>query len=98
MLAPTDPNAEAALSIEAIKSDAVTLSDGLVLQTPIVLINGSCFMWDPPPLDGQKALPNGAGWEEWTNEKNMRETWKVLDVVEPKPGECSEDAVRRNEV
>lgn len=83
LLAPTDPNAEAALSIESIKSDSVTLSDGLVVTSPLVLVNGYCFLWDPPKLDSQKALPNGAGWEEWTRDEGI---WKVLDVVEPKPG------------
>lgn len=84
---PSDPNAETGLSIESITSTSFTLSDGLVLRTPIAIVNGYCFMWDPPKLDASKALPNGSGWEEWTSEEALQSVWTIFDVVEPKPGE-----------
>ena len=83
---PSDPNAETGLSIDSITSTSFTLSDGLVLRTPIAIVNGYCFMWDPPRLDASKALPNGSGWEEWTSEEALQTVWKIFDVVEPKPG------------
>ncbi|CAO1633301.1 unnamed protein product [Sympodiomycopsis kandeliae] len=85
LLAPTDPNAEVSLSIEAINPTTITLSDGLVLECPMMILNGYCFLWDPPKLDSNKAIPNGSGWEEWTSEEGMQEIWKLVDVVEPKP-------------
>lgn len=80
-----DPNQEPALAIEAISPERITLSDGLVLTSPVILVNGHCFMWDAPHLD-PGALPNGKGWEEW--EEKIEEVWKLVEVIEPKPGEC----------
>lgn len=73
------------LSVAAVAPNAITMSDGLVLQSPVFLLNGTCFMWDPPALDPDAALPNGRGWEEW--DANKQDIFQILDVVEPKPGE-----------
>ncbi|PWN19783.1 DUF498-domain-containing protein, partial [Microstroma glucosiphilum] len=75
-----------ALSIESITPERITLSDGLVVTSGLILVNGSCFMWDAPPLDSDKALPSGVGWEEWLQgEGRVEEVWKLFEVLEPKP-------------
>ncbi|PWN25169.1 hypothetical protein BDZ90DRAFT_234371 [Jaminaea rosea] len=78
------PDGEPALSIASISPTSITLSDGLVLQCPLFLLNGTAFMWDCPSLPPD-ALPNGKGWEEWLDEGKRKETWAILDAVEPKP-------------
>lgn len=88
LLESTDPDQIPALSIESITPERITLSDGLVVTSGLILVNGSCFMWDAPPLNADRALPSGVGWEEWLQgEGRVEEVWKLFEVLEPKPGE-----------
>lgn len=50
-----------------------------------MVINNNCFLWDAPELDKDRAIPNGVGWEQWEN--GLEESFKLLEVIEPKPGE-----------
>ncbi|CAO1622495.1 unnamed protein product [Parajaminaea phylloscopi] len=77
------PESAAALSIASITPTSTTLSDGLVVKSPLFILNGTCFMWEPPHLDAARAMPNGVGWEEWTQHEG--EIWKLLELVDPKP-------------
>ncbi|CEH13694.1 NADH dehydrogenase [ubiquinone] 1 alpha subcomplex assembly factor 3 [Ceraceosorus bombacis] len=68
--------------VKSMSDSSITLDDGLVIQQPVIFLNGQVYLWDPPHLDTSKATPGGAGWEEW-----QRELWRIFEVVEPKPGQ-----------
>lgn len=56
-----------------------TLSDGLVLPSPVIFLDGVTFMWDvAPPKDGGVDMD----WEGWTPEK-----LKIFEVCDPRPGQ-----------
>jgi NADH dehydrogenase [ubiquinone] 1 alpha subcomplex assembly factor 3 len=59
-------------------SAGFTLTDGLVIPAPIIIIDGVVFMWDVGPPNEQDM-----SWEGWSEEK-----LKVFEVVVPRPGEC----------
>jgi NADH dehydrogenase [ubiquinone] 1 alpha subcomplex assembly factor 3 len=62
-----------------------TLSDGLVIHTPLILLNKQVILWDAPnlkPTAEKPIMPNGLGWEEWSED-----LWKIFEVVSPRPGE-----------
>ncbi|KAI5481037.1 AFG1 family mitochondrial ATPase [Pseudohyphozyma bogoriensis] len=52
-----------------------TLADGLILPSPIIILNGTTFMWD---VGVPKEGPDG--WDGFTEEK-----LKVFEVVSPRP-------------
>lgn len=51
------------------------LTDGLIIPSPVIFLNGTVFLWDvlPPAEDGS--------WEGWSEEK-----LKLFEVVTPRPG------------
>jgi len=56
-----------------------TLSDGLVLPSPVIFLDGVTFMWDVnSPAEGGV----DHAWEGWTQEK-----LKIFEVCEPRPGQ-----------
>ncbi|KAM0749959.1 hypothetical protein T439DRAFT_315326 [Meredithblackwellia eburnea MCA 4105] len=69
--------ADAARPIPQVKSlsaeEGFTMSDGLIIPSPVIFINGALFMWDVPP-------PQEMGWPGWEVEK-----WKLFEVVTPRP-------------
>lgn len=85
LLESNNPEEAPALHVDSITPTQVTLSDGLVCTSPIMVINNNCFLWDAPELDKDRAIPNGVGWEQWEN--GLEESFKLLEVIEPKPGE-----------
>lgn len=70
------------LSVHSLADDSITLSDGLVIHQPAILLNGQALLWDAPLLDTDKAMPSGPGWEAWSDD-----TWRVFEVCTPRPGE-----------
>lgn len=52
------------------------MQSGLLVPTPLLLLNGQVFLWDVPPLSGLDTK-----WSGWT-----KEAFKVFEVVTPKPG------------
>ena len=69
--------ARPAISVASLTPAAgFTLTDGLVVPSPCIFLNGVVFMWDvgPPGED--------FSWEGWSEEK-----LKVFEVVSPRPGE-----------
>lgn len=71
--------ARPAVSIATLSpKDGFTLTDGLVIPTPILLINSVIFLWDvaAPSEDGSM------NWEGWNEEK-----LKAFEVITPRPGE-----------
>lgn len=56
-----------------------TLSDGLVVPAPIIIINGVVFLWDVGPPDVSKN-----SWEGFNEDK-----LKIFEMVTPRPGACA---------
>lgn len=53
-----------------------TLTDGLVIPSPVIFLNGVVFLWDVKAPNEEDF-----SWEGWTEEK-----LKVFEVVSPRPG------------
>lgn len=63
-------------SVASLSANTFTLTDGLVLPSPIILLNGVAFMWDvkaPNPTDGS--------WDGWDPEKLA-----IFEKITPRPG------------
>lgn len=75
---PNDPVAITSLTPNA----GFTLSDGIILPSPVILCPGGCFMWDVghPTQNGKDEM--GREWDGWSEEK-----LKVFEVLNPRPGE-----------
>ena len=61
-----------------------TLSDGLVVPSPIIIIDGTVFLWYVGAPDEQ-----GMSWEVWSQDK-----LKIFETVIPRPGEHSLSRLR----
>ncbi|KAK4699404.1 NADH dehydrogenase [ubiquinone] 1 alpha subcomplex assembly factor 3, partial [Phenoliferia sp. Uapishka_3] len=57
-------------------STGFTLADGLVVPSPVILINGVVFLWDVMP-------PGELEWEGFNEEY-----WKLFEIITPRPGSC----------
>lgn len=55
-----------------------TLADGLVVPSPIIILNGVVFLWDVGPPKSE------VEWEGFNEE-----LWKVFEAVSPRPGVLS---------
>lgn len=53
-----------------------TLSDGLVVPSPIIIIDGTVFLWDVGVPNDQDMT-----WEGWSQDK-----LKIFETVTPRPG------------
>ena len=78
--------------MHSLSDTAITLADGLVIAQPVLFLNGSVLLWDAPPLNVKQAAPSGWGWEAWDDE-----CWKVVEVVEPRPGAWRAAMVQRRD-
>lgn len=65
-----------AISVATITKVGFELTDGLIIPSPCIFINGVVFLWDVKPPG------EGVNWEGWTEEK-----LKVFELVTPRPGE-----------
>lgn len=71
-------------------SAGFTLSDGLVVPSPVLLIDGACFLWDVShPTEGKGKNPMGFDWDGWTREK-----MQIFEALSPRPG--ASDAARES--
>ncbi|PWN46531.1 hypothetical protein IE53DRAFT_382806 [Violaceomyces palustris] len=68
------------VNVKSISENTFTLSDGLVVDSPMMIISGLVFLWDPPKLDPANSAPSGWGWEEWNDE-----LWKIFEVIDDRP-------------
>lgn len=66
--------------------DEIVLSDGLVLPPNCLFLNGHIFTWNTPIVKMLEAMPNGRGWEEWTDD-----IWSIFETVTPRPGKSYAD-------
>lgn len=71
------------IRVANVTKNELTLTDGLVVPSSCIFLNGNVFVWNPPVLDPMNVMPNGKGWEEWTDD-----VWTILEVVHPRPGSC----------
>lgn len=61
-----------AIIVDSISETTFKLSDGIILPSNAVFLNGTAFMWDVPPP--------AFDWPGWT-----QEMFEVFEVVAPKP-------------
>ncbi|CDR37242.1 hypothetical protein NBRC10512_006911 [Rhodotorula toruloides] len=73
---PNDPVAITSLTPNA----GFTLTDGLVLPSPIILCPGGCFMWDVAHPTKNGADEMGREWDGWNEEK-----LRLFEVLNPRP-------------
>lgn len=68
-------------------SAGFTLSDGLVVPSPILMIDGNCFLWDVdhPTVgsrpDGKPKSDLGFDWNGWSKDKLA-----IFETLSPRPG------------
>ena len=60
--------------------DEIVLTDGLVLPPNCLFLNGHIFTWNTPVVKAMEAMPNGRGWESWTDD-----IFTIFEVVSPRP-------------
>ncbi|WFD29494.1 hypothetical protein MSPP1_000503 [Malassezia sp. CBS 17886] len=68
------------IRIAKVTPTKIYLRSGLVLPSTCIFINGKAFVWTPPRIDPQAAMPNGGGWEAWSND-----IWTLLEITAPRP-------------
>ncbi|GAA5854497.1 hypothetical protein JCM9279_006628 [Rhodotorula babjevae] len=73
---PNDPVSITSLSPKA----GFTLSDGMVVPAPILLIDGQCFLWDVQHPTSEGKDPRGFEWDGWSVDKV-----KVFEALSPRP-------------
>ncbi|GAA5898516.1 hypothetical protein JCM8208_004686 [Rhodotorula glutinis] len=73
---PNDPVSITSLSPKA----GFTLSDGMVVPAPILLIDGQCFLWDVAHPTAEGKDPRGFEWDGWSVDKV-----KVFEALSPRP-------------
>lgn len=69
------------IRINKVSSMGVQLADGQEYPPTCVFLDGRAFVWTPPAIDKTKAMPNGHGWEAWTND-----IWVLFELTTPRPG------------
>lgn len=72
------------IRVSNVSKDEIVLSDGLVLPPNCLFLNGHIFTWNTPVVKMMEAMPNGRGWEGWTND-----IWSIFETVTPRPGMCA---------
>lgn len=60
--------------VESITETTFKLTDGIILPSSCVFVNGVAFMWDVPPPSFE--------WRGWS-----KDMFTVFETVSPKPGE-----------
>ncbi|GAC95648.1 hypothetical protein PHSY_003224 [Pseudozyma hubeiensis SY62] len=89
-------NAGSTVVISSTSPTSLTLSDGLVLSEPVVVLNNSVFLFDSPPLSADRATPSGLGWESWLGvttikpgkmevTQKVKDVFKLFELVDDRP-------------
>ncbi|BGP45344.1 hypothetical protein JCM10450v2_001162 [Rhodotorula kratochvilovae] len=73
---PNDPVAVTSLTPSA----GFTLSDGMVVPAPILLIDGHCFLWDVQHPTQEGKDPMGSKWDGWIVDKV-----RIFEALNPRP-------------
>lgn len=61
--------------VESIQETSFKLTDGIIIPSSCIFLNGIAFMWDAP-------IPSFS-WNGWS-----KEMFEVFTMVTPKPGEA----------
>ncbi|WFD25403.1 hypothetical protein MNAN1_000366e, partial [Malassezia nana] len=69
-------------SITQVSASGVKLADGQEYPPTCIFLDGRAFVWSPPAVDKMKAMPNGLGWEAWSND-----LWSIFELTAPRPGD-----------
>lgn len=69
------------IRILKVSPNEIHLVNGDVVPSTCVFLHGHPFIWTPPTVDPMTAMPNGKGWEDWTDD-----VWTIFDITSPKPG------------
>lgn len=64
------------IMVESISETTFKLTDGVILPSNSIFLNGTAFMWDTPP-------PSFT-WNGWN-----KEHFELFELVTPKPGGCA---------
>ncbi|ESK84885.1 duf498 domain protein [Moniliophthora roreri MCA 2997] len=62
------------VQVSSITSNGIHLTDGLVIPSACIFLEGKVFLWDVPVLNVSK------GWEGW-----VKDMFEVFEVVSPRP-------------
>ncbi|KIJ20441.1 hypothetical protein PAXINDRAFT_108505 [Paxillus involutus ATCC 200175] len=66
------------VQVSSVGPAGIKLVDGLLLEGPVVFLEGKVFLWDVPGLVmGKGGISDWEGWK--------REHWAIFEVVVPKP-------------
>jgi hypothetical protein len=65
------------VGIEVLTTYGFVLSNNVKVEEPVMLINGSCFLWNAPPPTKDSHMP----MQDWD-----LDTFKIFELVSPKPG------------
>lgn len=68
------------IRILKVSPNEIHLVNGDVVPSTCVFLHGHPFIWTPPIVDPMIAMPNGKGWEDWTDD-----VWTIFDITSPKP-------------
>ncbi|WFD21705.1 aminodeoxychorismate synthase [Malassezia equina] len=68
------------IRINKVSSSGVQLADGQEYPPTCIFLDGRAFVWNVPPIDKMQAMPNGHGWEAWTND-----IWSLFELTTPRP-------------
>ncbi|KAF9238813.1 NADH dehydrogenase 1 alpha subcomplex assembly factor 3 [Melanogaster broomeanus] len=66
------------VQVSSVGPAGIKLADGLLLEGPVVFLEGKVFLWNVPAP--AKRTDGRSDWEEW-----KREHWEIFEVVVPKP-------------
>ncbi|KAI8875621.1 hypothetical protein K501DRAFT_202258 [Backusella circina FSU 941] len=64
------------VGIEVLTTYGFVLSNNVKVEEPVMLINGSCFLWNAPPVAKDSHLP----MKDWD-----LDTFKIFELISPKP-------------
>ena len=62
------------IQVDSCTETTFKLSDGIILPSSSIFLNGVAFMWDVPPASYT--------WDGWSEDM-----FQIFEVVTPKPGE-----------
>ncbi|WFD36953.1 hypothetical protein MCUN1_003845 [Malassezia cuniculi] len=68
------------IRVANVSKEEIVLADGLVLPPNCLFLNGHIFTWNTPVVKMMEVMPNGRGWEAWTDD-----IWTIFETVTPRP-------------
>ena len=72
-----------AVQVSSISSAGIQLVDGLLLPGSCIFLEGKVFLWDVPATNAGSKVKEER-WREWN-----KELFEIFEVVNPRPGEAT---------